>query len=626
MPGSFDLSPTPVALTDSAIPWIVCLFDGGGYARLPNVWCNSISETNGPEPAVATFKYITSDLAQLNLGWPSQYEQLFPIDAQGSYVVQVDDELVVLAVLPDNSQIVLFDGFAEIPEIALAGNLQDVVFSAHSVAIRLWDQPIRSRIQRDADHYLDTTGTYDRETFLPTRFNPSDQTIGNEGGYLPNCVASAAYTVDAVLGQYPVFVDPILAEDDQTSTSYWYVSDACTYLIAEMINVFGWDKYVNFPTLDSLQSLLQSQAPPAGVEVINRLNAVATDIKIRDYDASNKCYPDVLAELLGYAGFVMHFRTDTDRGGDPRTTLVISRRDNLSAVAPKSLYAAAQSNQSINPTQNNLSHHRLARDSNSIVNEWSVETALKQVEATFYLVPIFVPLAGDVADPSPYFTSNLTNASKDQRDTYRRYGVDELGEGFWNQQTSTYTTGEGCDFSPIFPADNIGNPGFTKRSRPGQRTLISTDLNGQPLKAVLEIQFGVQSSTPGPVPGLGDPTTWFTISHGWRLDDDRLGIIVTINNPEEWSTGNPKIPHIRGISWCNNPTTTITINDAQVTPTFALRLTTVVDSDRRINVTARKRLASPTQFTRARRRRRRSLPIHPDCAELALLQRPTQRR
>jgi hypothetical protein len=76
--------------------------------------------------------------------------------------------------------------------------------------------------------------------------------------------------------------------------------------------------------------------------------------------------------------------------------------------------------------------------------------------------------------------------------------------------------------------------------------------------------------------------------------DDRLGIEVSIENPEQWGSGNPKLNDIRTITWTAAPTQ----------PTaFLLRLTTVIEADQRIpakDVTAAARTASPTLFDRER--------------------------
>ena len=86
------------------------------------------------------------------MGWPSQFQSLWPIDAQGNYVVQNDDRLVVLTQAPSTTlgqppqNIILFDGFAQIPQVDVSAQRQEVTFVAQSVAIRLWDQPITGRV------------------------------------------------------------------------------------------------------------------------------------------------------------------------------------------------------------------------------------------------------------------------------------------------------------------------------------------------------------------------------------------------------------------------------------------------------------------------------------------------
>ena len=101
--GSFDLSPVPGGQAVQALPIVVCLYEPGGenpYTILPNVFCLRIDYREGPEPPLARFQYMMDDLLQSALGWPSQFEQLWPIDAQGDYVVMTDDRLVVLTQLP----------------------------------------------------------------------------------------------------------------------------------------------------------------------------------------------------------------------------------------------------------------------------------------------------------------------------------------------------------------------------------------------------------------------------------------------------------------------------------------------------------------------------------------------
>ena len=157
--GSFDLSPIPAGLSVPAAPVIVCLYDPGGenpYTILPNVFCLRIDYREGAEPPLARFQYMMGDLLEAALGWPSQFEQLWPIDAQGNYIVQTDDRMVVLTQDPQGNAVVLFDGFAQIPQADLSAQTQSVTFVSQGVAIRLWDLPIFGRIQRDASNSTDT--------------------------------------------------------------------------------------------------------------------------------------------------------------------------------------------------------------------------------------------------------------------------------------------------------------------------------------------------------------------------------------------------------------------------------------------------------------------------------------
>ena len=118
MPGSFDLDNTTPALYGDALAAGVYLYTPGEddpFFLFPNVRCLRIDYREGPEPPVARFEYIMDNAIAVNLGWPSQFDQLWPIDAQGPYVVNPDDRLVVMALNPDGSPMILFDGFAQSP-------------------------------------------------------------------------------------------------------------------------------------------------------------------------------------------------------------------------------------------------------------------------------------------------------------------------------------------------------------------------------------------------------------------------------------------------------------------------------------------------------------------------------
>ena len=582
---SFDLSPVPGGPATAALPIVVCRYDSGAdspYTVLCNVRCLRVDYREGPEPPLARFQYFTDDLLEASLGWPARFEKLWPIDAKGSYVVLNDDRLVVLTQDPEDNLVVLFDGFAQIPQVDLSAQSQTVTFVCQGAAIRLWDAPIFARYQRDASNVSTTDGSADVLVQLPCRFNPSDTSIGSLGGYIGNCVPTASYTeVDEDSEDtYPVFLDPLVSERGDNETSYWYVSDAITYLIATEQNPTddAGNPYVQLPTLGSLKDLLTCQSPPDN-GTLNSGDAQETDIQIRDYDASNKALPDVFAELLGYCGFVMVFTTTTDNEGMPQNQLKLLRKDALSTAAPKLLYLAVDGTTSLSLSANNVTTLHLARDCNQVVNKWSVETALKQVEITVELAPGFTPNAADAANPAAFFSQNYTGPK------YRRWIADECADGHYNMATSTWVTDKPLDLSAIFPPDDAGDSTYVDRYRPGSRTLIAhenSEYGGEPLKAVLEILKGYYSVDPK-LEDNPDQSGWVNIPYGkgWKLLDDRLGIEITAAHPDEWTTGSLKdgsgsiatIPKVNALTWTATPT-----DDTA----FVLRLTTVIESDQRI--------------------------------------------
>lgn len=610
--GSFDLDYLPVALSSPALPVYVVRFTGGDtYTLLANVVCLKVEYQEGPHPPLAHFQYLTGDALQANLGWPSQFEQLWTIDAYSSYAVMTDDRLVVLTITPNGDPKVLFDGFAQIPQVDLSKTTQTVSFVAVGVATRLWDLPIIGRVQRGASESARTDGTNDFAIDLPCRFNPSSTVVGSEAGYIGNCVAAPDFTVTEATtgnnaGGYPVFIEPLIIERADEETSYWFLSDATKYLLALPVPLdeLG-NPYVSYPSFAGLDAILSCYQPSGnGDGTLSSGSTTTQDIQIRDYDATNKPIPEALSEILNYGGFLMVFVTSTDGDGFPLTELHVLRRDALAATAPKPVYLAlAGTGADLDPTQNNVSELHLSRDLNAVVNAWAVESQVRKVEATFYLAPLFQPAAGDESDCKPYFKSKLEadNATAIKRRKYRWYGVDEVGDGHWNAIASEWSTA-GCDFKNLWPNDDQGNPTWVSRYRPGSHTMIAKDSKGKPLvHATLEVKFAASTSAvaPGPVDSLGVASDWLAITRGWKLLHDRLGIEVEEENPEKWHTGNPKCGSggdIRGITWQSNPPADPSANQGA----FQLRLTTVVEHDYMTPILAHKRQASPTKFARWR--------------------------
>jgi hypothetical protein len=612
MPGSFDLDNTTPSLCGDALAVGVYLYAQGAddpFFLLPNVRCQRIDYREGPEPPMARFEYVMDDSLAINFGWPSQFEQVWPIDAQGPYVVNPDDRLVVMAQNPDGSPLILFDGFAQVPQVDLGPRTQRVSFAAVGVAAREWDNPISGRVQRHSDPagLRDTSGNSDVQVDLPCRFNPAGTAVGSRGGYLPNRTPEGADTVKSNTGlslDHPVFLDPGIERSPDPRT-YWSIGDAIRFLLAEYN---GSQAYTTFPSLDALDALVDVESPPTGQPTFEPGDAESSPLTIRDYDASNKPYPEAIADLLSYAGFVMRWDTDADDQGLPCTQLRIYRRDGASTAPLKWVYLDPAGTTKLDPGRNNVVQLHLARDCNSIVNAWQVETQQRQVEVSVILAPLYQPGSTDAqsANRRQFFRSSWSAATTaTTRRKYRWYGADECGDGHWTQSETWGTTP--FDFSAVFPPDDDGTPSYTVRYRPGSQTLISPDTDGSPLKAELAISFDYKGSTAALWDGSG---TWQTIKGGWRLLEDRLGIEVTAEDPEQWATGKGAtadggsgataaiVPggDIRGVTWWASPPQGAPTNGVQP----VLRLTTVIQDDLRMPISAGKRIASPTRFARWR--------------------------
>ena len=360
MPGSFDLDNATPPLYGDALAIGVYFYDPDAdavpYSVIPNVRCLH-RHSRGAWALPGEIRVHHGRFAGPELRLAHEFEQVWPINAQGPYVVNPDDRLVVMGQNPDGSPLILFDGFAQVPQVDVTPDSQSVTFAAVGTAVRCYDSRITGRVQRDADSPTIADGSADVQTDLACRFNPSDNSVGGMGGILGNATPAAYYTQDDELGAYPVFIDPLLAERTQsegvTYTAPWCIPDAIKYLLATETPD---EDYVSWPTFSTLDSLLDVQYPGQGYATFDPGSAsVSTaNLPIRDYDASNKALPEVLADFLGYAGFVLSWQTDADEDGSPETYLKIYRRDAAAAQAPKLVYLAPARTATLDPSANNL--------------------------------------------------------------------------------------------------------------------------------------------------------------------------------------------------------------------------------------------------------------------------------
>ncbi|AMV37373.1 hypothetical protein [Planctomyces sp. SH-PL62] len=582
MPGSFDFDPYDVPLSGPAATIRVCRYepDAQGearYAVLPNVTCERIRHAEGPEPPTAWFRYVLDDADPAAVA-PADFGRLWPLEAAGPYVVRNDERLVVLATTPDGEARVLFDGFAQAPQVDLTPQSQRVSFIALGVASRCWDEPIGGRLQRHADDPFHGEAV---AVHLPSRFNPDGK---------PNCTPDGfdVEQADASV-RYPVFFDPDV-DRRPDPRSYWTLGKFVRYILG----VYNDESYVFNPDFDRLDALLQSRGPAPDASPIGGAGGTAADVVIRDYDATNVPWPEALADQLGLAGFGLRFLTGEDGDGSPRSEIEVYRKD-ADAAGPVRDLLLPGPGADLNPARCNVSTLHLRRDSRAIVNAVTVETAQRRVELSVVLAPGFQPVAGDesASRRAKFLRANLAASDGEDARKYRLYVADEAGDGHWHAPSSSWSTAA-LDLSEVFRDDEKGASTYVKRLRPGSSTLITRDEQGRPMRAQLAVSRDYAGRSPAVWDGTGH---WQPISGGWQLLEDRLGIYVAVEDPESWAIGDytgdhPQEPSrtLRGVTSQANPSSPNT--------RFHLRLTAVVEDDLMLPASVDARPASPTAFTR----------------------------
>jgi hypothetical protein len=115
----------------------------------------------------------------------------------------------------------------------------------------------------------------------------------------------------------------------------------------------------------------------------------------------------------------------------------------------------------------------------------------------------------------------------------------------------------------------------------------------------------------GPIPGLYDPAKgdsvyWQKVAKGgWRLDRDRLGIVVTVNDPDAWEIGLPEDEAPAGNYLAGGVLNLVEClaNGGGQTPALVFRLTCVIEGDDNFAAESDPKLdrAAPSRFTVRRR-------------------------
>lgn len=543
------------------------------YEHLASVRVLEIRHRDGPHPGVATFRYVF-DESNMAVG-PRSFEDTLSIDSNVPGVVANDERLVVLAFDVDGEPQVLFDGFAQVPELGLTPAQEQVHFIAYGVAVREWDFPIGGALIRDAD---DPIGGRDVETDVVTRFNPDG---------LPNATADGGDAVGPDGVRYPTFIDPLVVRSADVRR-HWTVPMAVRYLCFRQNSD---QNYVINPGRETIDALLDSRSPGQGDSFFpdDPSTYEANAIIVPDYPATGKPWPVAVSELISPHGFGMIFRLTTE-AQRPVTRLEFHRRRDATGGAYKDLFLQERGSP-LDPGRTNLAQAQLARDTSGIANEIVVEPALTRYEASFILAPGFVPDPADAASASSLrvFDRNHPEFAGESLDKYRLYAFDETGEGHWNWSASA------IDRSAT-PLDGLFNDGsgrtapYARRRRVPFGELFTLDANGKPLRAQLAISTDYSGAQPGLWDGSG---TWQTVVGGFDLLRDRLGIWINAPNPNGWPIGASRSP---GAPYPSGVVRGVEDQAAAGAARFTLRLTCVIEGDQHSAALAARRPSSPTRY------------------------------
>jgi len=582
MPAFASIESTSVPLARPSAPVGVYRYSPGGigaYESLPNVRVLAIQYREGADPGAARFRYVFDGANPASL--PNSFQDALSVDATMPGIVANDDRLVVLTFNPDGSPEVLFDGFAQVPQMGLAPDREMVTFLAFGVAIREWDTPIGGALMRDADA---PTTVSDAETDLVTQFNPRG---------LPNATPDGADAVDDFGNAYPTFLDPNLIRTPDLRR-LWTLPMAIRYLCYRHNPA---QKFVNNPDGDLLDAILDGRGPGPGGGLLpeDPANHTSAPLVVPDNPATGKAWPTVVRDLLEPNGFGMAFRLGTDRDGNPSTTLDIFRQQDGSASTYKDLYLQPRG-AALDPAQTNLAAAQLARDMSGVANAITVESELVRYEASFILAPGFPISPGDAVGYTALaaFDRNGGSFSQANHDKYRLYVFDETGEGHWDWTKSALST-KAPSLGDLLGGEDDPEAGYVKRRRVPIGELFSTDPNRKPLKAQLSVSTDYKGIKPGTWDGTG---TWQPVGGGFELLKDRLGVWINAPNPNSW---NVQASRVAGAVYPAGIVKGVEDQANVDAKHFTLRLTCVIEGDRVLSATADRRDSSPTAYPITRR-------------------------
>lgn len=602
MPGTATFDPPPLPQAMPARPALVFKYDpngaGLGLTYLPNVECIAIQHREGPDPGQARFRYRT-DIVAGAYGYPQHFEQLLG-DSQGDEAhpaIVKTGQRIAVAVPADWGFAWLFDGFADLPQLTLSDQGQAVTFTAAGFGIRSFDNVLFGCRWRSSSDYEDPTK--DGEVFgEPIRFNPEGE---------PNCIPlDLPYSKDAFGNEFaafmdrnwfePVDVNPFMAE-------HWTLGEAARYILARG-NPRGHEgsfAELLSPNLEQLRDFLSAHVPFEGVpyDPADPTTYRTEPIIIGDVDVTGMTWPEALDKLIRPHGFRFTFRVEP-HSGIPLSYLAFYRVDG-GGVSGSRVLGLQPYGQPLNPALTNVQGAEFNRDLRRVTNAYFTFTQPTRVEVSCVLAPLFKLDAFDdeIANKKKAIKTNNNQLEGEWVRKYRWFGLDEAGEGHSRFDFAgdpleilvyQYETTP-ADLSAIMPQ------GYAVRRRPIAPYPTDGSVLGRIRRPTLHLVTGLDKSSIGPAgPGIWQgalPAKKRLVAGGWRLLKDRIGIEVTVDDPNSWDTGR--------VTGSDQPGQKINLIDmynqgAKLSDMPWFVLTCLIDTDEISGAVAKRRNASPQPF------------------------------
>ena len=622
MPGTISYSSAPPLGSNPAVNFpsaVSAVFKWpapytGKPTLLPNIRCISIHQSEGSDPGSAHFRYTFSTAAFADPSFPTRIEQTIPLSAAGPGVLVNDDRLLVYSQLDDGSVQLLFDGFYVVPQVNVQGNQEQTTFTCPGAMVRQWDTPLPGMILRNAD--TPATGNADVPTDEPTRFNPEGKpnATGTNNDSFPPGSNNGPF--------FPVFLGPVFPENkiNDVTIRKWTLEMAAYYIIMQGTQPLGGtaDTYLQVGDLSYLHNMLRAVvavSDDAGpINMSDPTTFKYEDLFVHDCDVTGEAWPDALMRVIEPQGYSMRWILSMDSNSLPQWTFKVFRKDDNVNLKTLLLQKAGTK---VNPTrldpgQTTALGIALTRDIHDLANQIYIDAKPKIYECSFVLAPLFKINAGDVGNQTAFVAAQGFDKTAAGL-AYRSFGFDECGEGHWSQATSSWVPPGSPGFlDNVLQLSTDKSKVYVVRRRPAINKLVQLDDDGDKIEATLHIASDWNQGAPAVWDGTTG--TWQKIWSGeWRLMDYRLGVQLTMDDPNSWDIKSPptnagtSLPFTFGsvniIECLNGPfiktatPTTATIMVKQ----FWLMLTCTIQGDIDFNVVAKKRTASPTKFTISRR-------------------------